>query len=368
MNVRKTGFLLLLTVLFSCTQKVSESTFQTISLKESKDVLPISSFANKLEYIELKASESGIELGEIEAIKNIDNDLIVKQRMSGKRSFIRFDQSGAFICKLTSESIFTNNEPKDVIKYENGYAVLAEEGIYSINKLGNNATELVGGLMPGNRFFFSGGEFRVLNEMNRGELLQSFLAGTRNNTDAEMLQLSVQRMTYSALGHSGKNEIHFYTALSDTIFACKNNRTVPVVGFEGNKMPTFAQLCDSIVGMGDTDALRFLREKEHVVIRKYLENKNYLYLTYWVGSNSTTAILNKKTGTTRYFSHGMNDLDGGVWDKPLYLSEKDELYVPISAYKVSGHKISNKKQKSFSKLQKQLAGSNNPVLMKVRLR
>lgn len=368
MKIKNILFVLITALLFSCSQKVEKERFQTIVLKKSQDILPISSFASKVDYIELKVKESDIDLGEIEDVKVIDDDLIVKHRMSGKSSFLRFTLDGEFVIELVGEKTSRIKEPKDLIAYEDGFAVLAENGIFLVSRTGKYSGELVNATMPGSRFFYSGGTFRVVNETLHGKVLRTYPDAGANQKKSEVWPNPVQRSSYASVQEFGKGTVHFYSTLNDTVFAFSNSQTEPVYALKGNQMPTFAQLCDTVGERNDTETLRYLRENEHVIVRKYLENKNYIFITYWVGSNSSTAIVTKKSGEIRYFGHGVNDLDGGVWDKAIRLSDKDELFVPITAYKVGGHKISNKKEKRFKALQQRIASSGNPVVMQVKLR
>ncbi len=368
MNIRNIGLLLLVIMLFACSQHSNKESFKTITLKKSQDILPISSFANRIHYTELKVSEAGIDMGEIQDVKLIGDDLIVKHRMSGKSSFLRFTDSGEFVIELVGTKNSRITQPQDIVAYEDGFAVLAGNGIFTVTREGKYKGQVVRAAMPGSRFFFAEGAFHVINESDRGSLIKTFPAKSQNNKAYEKLPEPVRRMTYSAVESFGRNETHFYSALNDTVFAFNGNAITPVYAFKGNNMPTFAELCKNTTELDDTEALRYLRENEHVIIRKYLENRNYIFMTYWVGSNSSTAIVNKKSGNTRYFGHGVNDLDGGVWDKATFLSDKDELFIPITAYKVGGHKITNKKEKRFADLQKRIAESGNPVVMRVRLR
>ena len=368
MRIKNILFLLLITILFACNQQLPQESFQTFTLKKSQDILPISSFAGKVDYIELKVSEAGLELGEIEDIKLIGGDLIVKHRMSGKSGFLRFTGNGEFVIELAGGKTSEITEPKDLIAYDDGFAVLAENGIFTVSRDGKYNGQLFRGTMPGSRFFFADGSFHVINETLSGFLFKTFPSEVQNKYSSEKLAEPIQRMTYSAVQTFGKADIHFYSALNDTVFRFNGNSSEPVYALLGNNMPTFAQLCKNTGDLDDNETLRYLRENEHVVVRKYLENRKYIFITYWVGSNSSTAIVNKKSGAIRYFGHGVNDLDGGVWDKVMLLTDKDELLVPIRAYKVAGHKITNKKEKRFAALQKRIAASGNPVIMRVKLR
>lgn len=367
MKLKYSILLLILPLVFACSQQVPDNQLQLINLEESDDILPISSFASKVDYLELKVSEANLSIGEVEAVKIIDDHLVVLNRMSGKSSFWRFTKNGEFVIELVGDKTPKIKNPHDIISYKNGFAVLAENGIHTISLNGKYEQQLVRATPPGTKFFFANGVFYVVNESNLGQPVVVF-PGKNNKATAKALPAKVQRMTYAEVEHVGKEAVHFYSVLNDTVFAFENGKNTPRYVLNSDEIPTFAQLCDSISDKNDMETLRYLRENEHVIVRNYLESDQHVFLTYWVGSNSTTAIFNKKDGTVRYFGHGINDIDGGVWDKVLCISDKDELYIPITAGKVGGHKISNKKEKHFAELQSKIAASGNPVIMRCKLR
>ena len=320
-----------------------------------------------MDYLELKASEAGVKVGEIEDIKILGDNLLVKHRMSGKSSFLRFTKSGDFVIEIVGTKTSQIRNPEDVIAYKDGFAVLAENGIHTVSGDGKYMQHLVRNNMPGTRFFYDGGVFQVINEEDTDKPLVEFPSKNKSSKDVLNLPDAVQRKMYSAVELVGREGVHFYSVLSDSVFSYQVGSNIPVYAIKGDEMPTFAQLCSNLSGKDEKETLKYLRETEHVILRKYFENRDYVYLTYWVGSDPTTAILNKKSGDVRYFGFGVNDIDGGVWDEVIHLSDKNELYIPITAYKVGGHKISNKKAKGFDRLQLHIAASGNPVIMRCKL-
>lgn len=366
--MRKIKFLALalLTVLLACNQaETGHKGPLEISLKQSTDVIPISGFVSSVEYIELKLNEAGISLGEVEAVKKIGDDWLIKHRQSGSSSFLRLNKNGAFIIELAGKKNKEIQTPLDIIEYKNGYAILAGNGIHEVAKDGKYIKQLVKGASSGSCFFEDRNQFYILNELKEGEIFEK--AGNSSRS-AENLPDRVQRMMYTSVQDAGKNQVHFFSTLSDKVYALENKNAEPVVMLSGDELPTFADVLEKAKDMDELETIKFLRESEHVIVRKYLENQDYIYLTYWVGSYSTTAILNKKTSETRYLGIGVNDIDGGIWERPLFLTSKNELVIPLSAYKIGGHKISNKKERHFARLQEKIAASGNPVLMLCKLK
>lgn len=347
--------------------EVKTEGLKSIVLKESKDVLPISSFVEKVDYVELKVMEAGIEIGEIEDVKEIGGDFLVKRRMTGASSFMRFSKNGDFIIELSGGISSKIREPFDIAGYGKGYAILASNGIHEVGKDGKYIKQLDRSDIQGTSFFISGDKFVVVNETDPVHVTSVYPLKNSSRI-ARVSNERLRRMLYSNAVTVGKDQEHVFTTLNDTIFLWRNSKLVPVYSIEGDGLPTLAQSWEKIADMKDMDALRYMHDTAHVEVKNYQENRNYIFLDYWVGSTATTAIISKNTWEARYFAHGVNDLDGGIWDKVEYLTEKDELLIPISAYKITGHKISNKKVKGFDELQKRIADSGNPVLLRCKLR
>lgn len=362
-------FLVFLFILNSCTQKpLNNEGPKLIRLEVSADVLPISSFASSVDYLELKLSDTGKSLGEILSIKKIGDDWLVKHRLSGKISFMRFSRNGEFITELAGGNDNKIKNSSDIIQYENGYAVLAEDGIHLISKEGKYLRLLSKTKGDGTCFFEAGKSFYILNEKTDDGLLIITDSEKSLKKKSDVLSDRIQHLMYTSVETFGKDQIHFYSVLNDTVFSWNKDQKQAVAVFSGDGIPTFAQLYKNMKGLAEKESLDYMRETDHVFLRKYLENKDFMYLTFWEGSNSTTAIVNKKSGEILYFGQGVNDIDGGVWDKVFFLTSKNELVIPITAYKVGGHKILNKKEREFTRLQGKIAVSGNPVLMLCKLR
>ena len=360
---------ILLLFLNSCVQETTPGEVpKVIVLKESTDILPISSFAGSVDYIELKLSDTGKTLGEVLLVKKIDDDWMLKHRMSGRTSFMRFNQSGEFIAELPRESEKRITNPEDIISYENGYAILAENGIYAVSKDGKYQRLLSDEKADGSRFFELGKRFFILNESGNGDLLTSVGMKSSKTKLNDVLPERIRRMIYTSVEPIGKDHVDFYSVLNDTVFTRNKNEMKVAAVFTGDSIPTFARLFKNMDEMKAKDRLKYLHETEHVILRNYLENSDFMFLTFWVGSKSTSAIVNKQNGEIRYFGQGVNDIDGGVWDEAFCLTSKNELVIPISAYKVGIHKITNKKAKGFDQLQKRISSSDNPVLMCCKLK
>jgi hypothetical protein len=113
---------------------------------------------------------------------------------------------------------------------------------------------------------------------------------------------------------------------------------------------------------------RFINNNRHWVVKQYLENKNFIFITYRLGSNPFILLIRKADGKTIYCKELINDIDGGVWDDPVYLSDDDKLYIPLNAYQITGHKMKNKKRHGFDAQMEKAQQNNNPVVMVCKLK
>ena len=354
----------------SCTEKPAErSGLPEILLKKSQDILPISSFVENLDYLELKVNEANVELGDILDVKELDGDLIILQRRAREISFIRFTQNGDFLNTIVSnkEGSGRIKNPLDIITYQKDFAVLAEDGIYIVGKDGKYKSKLVAAKMPGTKFFESKKQFYVVNDVPDCGLYTVYSQkGKIKKVDFPEERL--KDLGRSNLAASGAKNISLVSSYSDTIFAYNKASFKPEYLIKSDGYPSFAEMWRSTGDKDNIETLKYLHNTHHSKIKTYFENNNYIFLTYWLGSHQTTALIKKNSWETMYFAAAVNNIDGGIWDNPTFLSQNNELYIPITAYKVSGHKISDKRHQEFEKVQLHIAATDNPVLMRCKLK
>lgn len=360
--------LLLIVVAFSSCKRKQElkNELLTIQLKESKDFLPLSSFMTGLSYLELELSEVDLEIGEIRAIKEIGDDLIIKQRKAGEISFIRFTNDGKFIAEIVNNRKDAVVNPLDIIEYKGDYAVLGENGIHIFSKNGKYKSKFCSGEMAGRKFIGYRDQFYVINEGPADVFLSEISKNNSATQHVNVLDERLQKLNYTNVTANGTSK-SLISSFNNTIFEFENGKLVPLYQLKGEGYPTLSEVWSNIGDRSPRETMRYIFDTQNILVRNYLENNERVFMTYWVGSLSTTVIINKENWEPMYYGRGVNDIDGGIWDTPMYLSQKNELYVPLSAYQIGGHKISNKRNKDFEHLQLHIAASGNPVIMKCTL-
>jgi hypothetical protein len=359
-------FSLILIIAFGCSRMTdSGEVLETIHLKESSDVLPISTFIKNIDYVELEISSGNVTAGEIQDVKNMGNDLIIKNRRAGETSYWRFSKEGRFLNEIINNR---NDEIADIVSYHNDFAVLGEKAVQIVSKKGDLKERMYEEEIPGKSFLNLDNRFFVLNESAPFGLLHELRGNRDKITGDEVYDKQIVQLGFSGISHLGKGEYHILSCLNDTVFKFSKDGLEPRYRIDGDPYPTFSQVLQKSTGNKQAEIMKSLQATRYVMVKNYLENKNFIFISYLIGSNSNNMLINKKSGQILYFARGINNIDGGIWDKPIFLSDNNELYIPLSAYKILGHKVSNKKQKGFEKLQTKIQSSNNPVIMRCKLK
>lgn len=343
---------------------------KSIHLKGTNDILPISSFVKSIDYLELKFPTNNTYNGEIEGVKIIGNELILTQRKGSESNFLRFSKDGNFKNELTHKNLAAKEitKPKDIIQFNSDYALWGESGIHVISKAGKYKNKLFDTTLPGNRFFYSKNKMFLFHESTPPGFLGKY---NTNGSQEKIFSPSSKQTThlgYSTVSIMGKDNFHLFSPLNDTVFAFNQISLSPKYFVSAHPYPTLMQI---LINAGDKDEkeiLKFINNKKYVVVKNYLENKNYIFITYWVGSKSINLVIEKRNWETTYFALCVNDIDGGIWGNPVYLSDDDELYIPLSSYKITGHKIVNEKRKDFNLIKEKIGKSGNPVLLRCKLK
>lgn len=342
----------------------------TIDLSESEDVLPISSFIKSVHYLKLETNQKKIEVGEIEALKLIDNELIVKSGKAKEKSILRFSKDGNFLNEILGTQSKINDlvNANDFIGLNNEIAVLGESEIHLFSKSGKPLKKWGDFNFQANRFFTSNNRLYIFNETAELGYLSSFDINGKSQDGNKKSKAHKKLLDFASVMNLGSENFHLFSPLTDTVFRFSKNKLFPVYVFNSAHFPSYMNIADSLINRSEKEARRFVNTHQHVIVKNYLENANYIFITYWVGSSSSNVLINKKNWTSTYFKSAVNDIDGGVWENPVYLSEKDVLYIPVSSSKISNHKVLNKKKKGFKKFQEGFETGDNPVIMLCKLK
>ncbi|MFW5754987.1 MAG: 6-bladed beta-propeller [Tangfeifania sp.] len=359
----------LIVVGFGCSQKEHKpEDFKKIVLKKDENVEVLSRFVSDLEYIELQYPADSL-IGPIENLKLLGDDLIIKQRIAGDLSYLRFSEEGRFLNEFGpgSEAVSLQN-PRDILKYDNKFAVWDDAGVHALSESGNYIGKIVDTQHTGNSFFYSRDNFYLFHESNgpgylskysiNGKLSEVYKAGNRQ----------ADNLNYSRVPEMAKDSFHLFSPVNDTVFAFSQGQLSPGYLIEGESYPTLSNTLKKINELDELDKLKYLQNNKHWVIKRYLENPDFIFVVYRLASDPHYLIIRKSDWKTTYFGRAINDIDGGIWDYPMYLSDDNELYIPLGTYQIAGHKMQNKKRFDFEKVIERNLENPGPVIMKCKLK
>ncbi len=367
----KAYLLVFIVISFSCsTTEKKEKNIKTILLKKTKEIQPISSFVSELDYIELKSPDSSLVIREIEDLKLFNNDIIIKHRVGSGSGFMRFSGKGVFLNKIGENKDKPGGilNPHDIIMYKNGYAVWAQRGIYLFSKSGEYQSKLFDVRLPGNSFFYSGNKFCFFHENTSPGYLSEYSPDGSLTHVFNPVKQDNPEIGNSAVTEIVKDSFHLFSPVNDTIFAFAHEKLLPEYVVEGKSYPTLEQILKKFDSRDSIKTVRYINSTQHWILKTYLENRNYIFIVYQLGSYPFHLIIQKSNWKITYVKEFINDIDGGVWDDPVFLSDNDELYIPLYAYQITSHEIRNKKRHGFDKIINRAKLTGNPVIMRCKLK
>lgn len=360
--------IVLIAIGFGCSNKQQNPEHRNIVLKKNDNVEVLSRFVSDLEYIELQYPADSL-IGPVESLKLLGDDIIVKQRNANKLNYLRFSEDGKFLNEIGPDSEgVTLQTPQDILKYDDKFAVWDEDGVHSISESGNYIGKIVDTQQTGNSFFYSRNNFYLFHESNAPGYLSKY---TRNGKLSEVYKAGNKQaddLNYSRVIEMAEDSFHLFSPVNDTIFSFSKEQLSPQYLIQGESHPTIVNVLKNISDLDETEKLKYLHNNKHWVIKRYLENPNFIFVVYRLASDSHYLIIRKSDWKTTYFERAINDIDGGIWDYPMYLSDDDELYIPLGNYQIAGHKILNKKRFDFEDVMKKNLKNRNPVIMKCKLK
>jgi hypothetical protein len=354
---------------FGCSEKeTSTKNIKQIALKENNDVEVLSRFVSDIEYLDLMYPADSL-VGPIENLKIINDEIIVKQRHGNTFKYVRFSEDGEFLNEIGHSGSTGNlRVPHDILAFDDKFAIWDEEGVHAYSKTGEYLDKMFRTTHPGNSFFYSQANFYLFHESNGPGYL------SEHSNSGEMLKVykpgnaQIDDLDYSRVIELEHDRFHLFSPINDTIFSYANKQLSPQYLVQGEGYPTLINVLKEIDSLDEAEKLKYLHNNKHWVIKRYLENPNYIFVVYRLASDSFYTLIRKSDWEATHFERVINDIDGGIWDYPMFLSKEDELYIPLGTYQITGHKILNRKRFDFEDVKKRNLQNGNPVIMKCKLK
>ncbi|WP_167619150.1 6-bladed beta-propeller [Maribellus sediminis] len=395
--------LMLITVLFSCTQKKEVDNIVDLTTLTEPDVTNLSELGSEITYIPLETNASFLlsqidkliyEGGAWFILGSVKPNNAVRDKnapppppMMPKRSLYRFSNNGEFICQISQqgggpseyrfiEEFLYNKGNNTVDIYSQGEIKefsLDGKWIKNTTLENNEVTSLAYSNNQLLGFVYNGHgqsdySFILLDE--NGQVITKYKNKYKFNVSTGAVIINPECIFYQYDGILHCKELN-----SDTIFSFDN----------GTFNPKY------ILQQGEAKYTTAVREKgnsaklnQFIIQKNFFESENYIFYQYKWKSRNNCFIQNKSNSTQYLIDNEMglvNDLDNGPSFKiqnTVTIDDNEYLISWINAFELKTHVASDEfknstpkhpqKKNEMEQLANRLDENNNPVLMLVKLK
>jgi len=330
---------LLLLIFFSCVDNNYQMSFDFIKLIESNNLINLSEIVDSVDYLFLDFNSSEFVIGEIVGTKLIDNDLLIKQKVGNITMFQRINREGKYLNEIGDYGRGAGEiyNPRDIITINGEYIMWDYRGLHQITKDGQYIKFLFNAQIPGTRFFYSKNHYFFIHELTAPGFMSKYTDKGKLKKIYFPNEYSFGSLNYCAIEQVGLDSIHIASPLIDTIYSFSNSNLTPVYQIETGDNKSFQKVLLETENLSPLEQLKVINREKPNTIKLYLENNNYIFITYFINSKIDYLLINKKTDDKIYFSSCINDLDNGFWGSPMLLTDDNELFCVIYP-----HEITNK--------------------------
>lgn len=363
-------FISFLFVLLSCKDRSIKQDFgnqKVIFLENVDKTIPCSEFVSEITYTPLETAKESL-IGEIIKVKIYDNIIYILNQTGENSNIKTFSSSGDYLGEIGRigngpEEIL---RPRDFVINNDIIFVWDIKGVHSFTLNGSYLKFMFNAFLAGNKFFYDSEFFYFFHELNipgvlsqyniKGTLKKVFIPldfGFGNSESSRVIKI--------------ENTYHLFTPSIDTVYTFSKNKLMPKYVIKYNGISSFGEILLSHKQMNPYELLQLINKTDHAFISTYIENDKYLFLLYWFNNAKNTVIINKKTWDHKYFKQIFNDIDGGLFGDARFITQNDELIIPLNSFDILEHIKKNQTAVSqnspFRMVSKNLSLTSNPVLM-----
>ena len=130
---------------------------------------------------------------------------------------------------------------------------------------------------------------------------------------------------------------------------------------------SFQEVLLETKNLSPLEQLKVINKEEPISFQSYLENDNYIFITYHIKSKTYCLLKNKKDGNNFYFSSIINNLDYGLWGTPMLLTDDNELFMMIYPHEIKNKLLLKDNEQKHVSI-KSLKDGDNPFFVKYKLK
>lgn len=169
---------MLLVICFACkTNHINnKNELTTIHLIQSEKSISLSELISSFDTIIINIENKRIYIGDILSLKKIRDEYLIKHRTGNLSSILKFNTDGSNIHEIGEIGRGPGEimNPRDIIAYEDGYALWDNKGVHKFKKDGKYEKFLFNANIPGNCFFYYSNYFYFMHELTYPGFLSKY--------------------------------------------------------------------------------------------------------------------------------------------------------------------------------------------------
>lgn len=367
---------LLFTILIfgSCDQKSPKIyTLSSIDLShESVKTVNLSEFCYSVDYILLETNTK-CYINKIKKVKFFGDSIFVFNELGWNLGEILvFNFSGSFLFSFGQigpgpEEI---ENPRDIIKFYNSFLLWDRRKVAEFDNAGKFKKKIFDAHVHGYEFFTESDNIYLYHGTEFPGILTKYgldgsLIDTLKSTKSSHLNTAFENENVTF----ANGEHHLFAPAFDTVWTLINNNIIPRYYFDFKGETTLEKFFNSFTNKDPLERLSALNSTPISHVLTFLENDNYLFLKYIRSKKSSYKVINKINNRYLDFVTSHNDIDYGIFDNPITLTN-EYLVIPLDPMKMKLHIKNNTKQylTKFQEISESLKETDNPVLMLCKIR
>jgi len=355
---------------YSCKENKKEpdkSEVRTILLKDTDNIIELSSIINDIQYIKLETGKESL-IGSIIDFKVFNGTFYVLDRIGSKTRILKFSEKGKYLGLFGVTGSGPNEilDPRDIVKENEIFYVWDKTGVHSFSEKGVYLKFMFKAFLAGDKFVYSDRNFYFFHEMNHPGLISKYDINGNRKQIFFPNDFGFGNTESSEIVNIG-NSFHFFSPEIDTVYSLCDEHLTPKYIIRCDGIKSFGELLLSKNDMNPYELLRFINKSEYSMIDVFLENEDFIYLSYRYNQKMSHILIDKKTWKQNYYLHCINDLDGGLFDDVRCLTAENKLIILLEPYEILDHFKNNSENLSehsrFLTIAENTKLTDNPVLM-----
>ena len=357
----------------SCSRRETSKDFGVIQFPNNPiESMNLSALCSSIEYIRLETSSKCL-INNIDEIKFFgDSIFIINETGWNMKDILIFNTAGKFLGNFgeIGQGPEELDLPRDIIRYGENYLIWDRTKVVEFDKEGRFKRKLFEAFLHGNKFFIDSDMINLYHATEYpGMITQYDFNGNLLNT---IRPLNPNHINSAFVGENVTHTDAGYNLFApsfDTVWTIMDNKIKPRYIFDFDGEMTLQVLYQNHAVEYPPAMMKILGSNPTSNVLTYLENDDHLLLITLRNRKRAYKIIRKDDNRQLDFISCINDIDNGLFETPITLTE-NMMVIPLHPTKIIDlHKRKNSDVESpFVKLAQDIKETDNPVLMLCRLK